>query len=95
MSRARRVLTGSRIRRDQRVTVFTEREKREKRQMTAPTNEKLTCASQSATSFPEPNATMEVPGEAAAVRLNLLAEAEIYSTDTSSMVMSAEPCQWT
>jgi hypothetical protein len=57
--------------------------------MTAPTNGKLTCASQSATSFPEPNATMEEP-EAAAVQLNLLAEAEIYSTDTS-MVMSATP----
>src|SRR6266702_3124537 len=38
------------------------------------------CASQSATNFPEPNATREEL-EAAAMRLNLLAEAEIYSTD--------------
>ena len=35
---------------------------------------------QSATNFPEPNAIREEL-EAAAVRLNLLAEAEIYSTD--------------
>jgi hypothetical protein len=56
--------------------------------MMAPTSEqKPTCASQRATSFPEPNATSEEL-EAAAVRLNLLAEAEIYSTD-ALMVMEA------
>lgn len=51
-----------------------------KRQMTAGTKGKPTCASQSATNFPEPNAIREEL-EAAAVRLNLLAEAEMYSTD--------------
>jgi hypothetical protein len=51
-----------------------------KRQMTAWTRGKLTCESQSATNFPEPNATREEL-EAADERLNLLTEAEIYSTD--------------
>jgi hypothetical protein len=51
-----------------------------KRQMTAWTKGKLTCESQSATNFPEPNATREEL-EAAEERLNLLTEAEIYSTD--------------
>jgi hypothetical protein len=73
MSRARRVLAMSQIHRGQWVPV-------QKRQMTAGTKGKPTCASQSATNFPEPNAIREEL-EAAAVRLNLLAEAEIYSTD--------------
>jgi hypothetical protein len=51
-----------------------------KRQMTACTKGKLTCESQSARSFPEPNATREEL-EAAEERLNLLTEVEIYSTD--------------
>ena len=51
-----------------------------KRQMTAWTKGKLTCESQRATDFPEPNATREEL-EAATERLNLLTEAEIYSTD--------------
>jgi len=54
--------------------------------MTALAKGKPTCVSQSATNFPEPNATREEL-EVAAVRLNLLTEAEIYSTD-AVMVMS-------
>src|SRR5713101_3124890 len=48
--------------------------------MTAWSKGKLTCESQSATNFPEPNATREEL-EAAEERLNLLTEVEIYSTD--------------
>ena len=48
-------------------------------QMTAWTKGKLTCEFQSATNFPEPNATRDEL-EAAEERLNLLTEAEIYST---------------
>lgn len=55
-------------------------------QMTTSTKGKLTCVSHSATNFPEPNAMREEL-EAAAVRLNLLAEAEMYSTD-AVMAMS-------
>ena len=50
-----------------------------KRQMTAWTKGKQTFESQSATNFPEPNATRE-EFEAVAERLNLLTDAEIYST---------------
>jgi hypothetical protein len=59
--------------------------------MTAPIKGKLTCVSHSATNLPEPNATREEL-DAAAVRLNLLTEAEIYSRD-AVMAMS-KPIRW-
>jgi len=57
--------------------------------MTAPIKGKLTCVSHSATNFPEPNATREEL-DAAAVRLNLLAEAEMYSTDAVMTMVEAD-----
>jgi hypothetical protein len=63
-----------------------------KRQMTAWTKGKLTCESQSATNFPEPNATREEL-EAAEERLNLLTEAEIYSTDAVMSMVGKQPVQ--
>jgi hypothetical protein len=60
--------------------------------MTALIKGKLTCVSHSATNFPEPNTTREEL-DAAAVRLNLLAEAEMYSTDAvMTMVEADESC---
>jgi hypothetical protein len=59
--------------------------------MTAWSKGKLTCESQSATNFPEPNATREEL-EAAEERLNLLTEAEIYSTDAVMTMVGNNQC---
>ena len=52
---------------------------------------KLTCEFQSATNFPEPNATREEL-EAAEERLNLLTEVEIYSTDAVMTMVGEQIC---